>query len=83
MKENQVESFQNCLHVKIYEWHKKVRHADLPQKVWSGVSKMGACAAAKHKIILSWPKLSIFLMNLCSGNLVLGYLGIWLLDNKF
>ena len=32
----------------------------IKKKAWYGVLKIDACAAAKHEIILSWPKLCIF-----------------------
>ena len=36
---------------------KKASHADLIKKTWHDVLKINACAAFKHKIILSWPYL--------------------------
>ena len=32
MKKNQIESYQKCLLVKTYEWHKKASRADLKKK---------------------------------------------------
>ena len=34
---------------------KKPSHADLIKKTWHSELKIDACAAAKQKIILSWP----------------------------
>ena len=46
--------------VKTCEWYKKILTCWFNQKkAWCGVLKIHACAAAKHKIILSWPKTKI------------------------
>ena len=47
MKENQIESCKKCLMEKF--------HADLIKNARRGVLKIDVCAAAKQKIILSWP----------------------------
>ena len=56
MKENQIESCQSCLLLKIYEWHeKRFTRWFNQQKAWRGILKIGAATAAKYKIILLWP----------------------------
>ena len=46
--------------IKTCEWYKKIFTCWFNQKkAWRGVLKIHACAAAKHKIILSWPKTKI------------------------
>ena len=56
MKENQIESCQKCRLVETYDWHKKIFTRRINQKkALRGVLKIDAWAAAKHKIILSWP----------------------------
>ena len=58
MKENQIESCQKCLLVKTYKCHKKISCADLIKKRPDGrILITDVFAAAKHKIILPWPKM--------------------------
>ena len=46
---------------KTYEWQKNSFTRWFNQKlVWRDVLKVDACAAAKHKTILSWPHLFYF-----------------------
>ena len=56
MKENQTESCQKCLLIKIQESHKKALGTDLIKKGWLEVLKIDACADTNHKMILSWSK---------------------------
>ena len=49
MKADQIESYQKCLPVKIYEWHeKKASRVDLLKNSWFGLLKIDACVAAKQ-----------------------------------
>ena len=49
MKDNQIEICQKYLLVKFYEWQ-------------NDLIKKRRCAAAKHKIILSWPNIYIYII---------------------
>lgn len=51
MKEHEIESCQKSLLVKTYEWDKKSFTRWLNQKKHDAVLKIGACTAAKHKVI--------------------------------
>ena len=62
MQENQVESCQKCLLKKFRNDTKKSFTRWFNQKkAWRGVFKIGACAVAKYKIILSWTNVLITL----------------------
>ena len=62
MQENQVESCQKCLLKKFRNDTKKSFTRWFNQKkAWRGVFKIGACAVAKYKIILSWTNILITL----------------------
>ena len=54
MKENQIESYQKCLLANLTNDTKKASRTDLIKK--------RPDAAVKRKIILSWPKLCLFLV---------------------
>ena len=54
---------------KTYKCHKKASRADLIKKNLTLCVKKDSCAAAKHKIILSWPQNLIFYVNYYDSNI--------------
>ena len=67
MKKNKIESCQKCLLVKNNTNNTKKSFARWfnQKKAWRGVLKIDACAAAKHRVILSWTY-NMFYLNCLS-----------------